>query len=126
MQSDNRKILTLSYMVTAVLTAFVVGVLMDALAATFGGVARVVSNDIVAHGLPVTIGVITFAILQFNRKVNAWADEVVVEIKKVVWPSKKDTTAMTIVVCIMLVITGIVLGTFDFLSSLFVNYLVSL
>ena len=37
----------------------------------------------------------------------------VVEMKKVVWPSKKETTQTTITVGIMVVIVGIILWSFD-------------
>ena len=37
----------------------------------------------------------------------------VVEMKKVVWPSKKETTQTTITVGVMVVIVGIILWTFD-------------
>jgi preprotein translocase subunit SecE len=37
----------------------------------------------------------------------------VVEMKKVVWPNKKETTQTTITVGVMVVIVGIILWTFD-------------
>ncbi len=37
----------------------------------------------------------------------------VVEMKKVVWPSKKETTQTTLTVGVMVVIVGIILWTFD-------------
>ena len=37
----------------------------------------------------------------------------IVEMKKVVWPNKKETTQTTITVGIMVVIVGIILWTFD-------------
>ncbi len=37
----------------------------------------------------------------------------VVEMKKVVWPSKKETTTTTLTVGVMVVIVGIILWTFD-------------
>lgn len=37
----------------------------------------------------------------------------VVEMKKVVWPTKKETTQTTLTVGIMVVIVGIILWTFD-------------
>jgi len=37
----------------------------------------------------------------------------VIEMKKVVWPSKKETTQTTLTVGVMVVIVGIILWTFD-------------
>jgi len=122
---SNKKIITVSFVVTGFMVALVVDVLLDSLAAAIGTVARFRSMDIVAHGLPVVSGVIAFAYLQFNPRVLAWADEVVVEIRKVVWPSRRDTSAMTIVTCVMLIISGAFLGVFDFVSrnliKMFIN-----
>jgi len=39
------------------------------------------------------------------------------ELKKIVWPSRKDTVAMTIVVIMMVLISGVVFAVFDGLSS---------
>ena len=50
-------------------------------------------------------------------KVHVYAEECVTEIRKVVWPSRKDTVAMTIVCCVMCVVAGLGLGIFDFFAS---------
>ena len=62
--------------------------------------------------------------MQFNKNVTKWADEVVLETSKVVWPTRKDTTAMTVVVCVMLIISSAVLGFFDFSATELVKLLV--
>jgi preprotein translocase subunit SecE len=116
MENDNRKFITMSFLAVGVVAAIVVNVLLDSLAATFGPVARVRSMDLVAHGLPIAVGVVTFVLLQFNAKVLVWADEVMVEVRKVVWPTRRDTSAMTMVVCVMLIISGVFLGIFDFVA----------
>ena len=88
-------------------------------------VARFRNIEAVQHGLPVAFGIITFLILFMNKKTHTWADECVSEVRKVVWPSRKDTMAMTIVCCVMVLLSGIGFGIFDFFSSqlikLFVN-----
>lgn len=121
---NNKKIITLSFVVAAFLVAFVVNVLMESVSAAWGGMARVMAYDAVAHGVPVGLGLACFIALQFNKNVVVWADEVVTEISRVVWPSPKDTTAMTIVVCVMLVIAGFSLGLMDLLSNAGVKWLV--
>ena len=45
--------------------------------------------------------------------------------RKVVWPSKKDVTAMTMVVCVMVVIAGVGLGIFDFFASQLIKVFVN-
>lgn len=43
----------------------------------------------------------------------AFIRSAVIEMKKVVWPSKKETTQTTLTVGVMVVIVGIILWTFD-------------
>lgn len=117
MEQDNSKIMTVAFVATGFVAAIVIEVLFEALAASFGAVASIRSTDAVRHGLPVGVGIVTFAVLQFNAGIRQWADEVVVELRKVVWPTQKDTVAMTTVVCVMLIIAGVLLGTFDFISG---------
>src|SRR4051812_31691598 len=125
MENSNKKFITFGFMVVGILIALVVNVLLDTAAAvTTGSVSRFLSGDLIHHGLPVVVGLGLFMGLQFNHKVTAWADEVAAEIRKVVWPSRKDTTAMTIVVCIMLIISGAVLGLMDVVSGSVIDWLV--
>jgi len=124
MENDNKKILTVSFVVVGLLVAFSAGMLIDTFSGSWAVIAQMANNDLIHHGLPIILGMIAFGCLQFNTKVVQFFDEVVVELRKVVWPSRKDTVAMTIVVCIMLVVSGFLLGIFDFLSSRLVNLLV--
>lgn len=125
MEQNNQKIMTVAFVVTAFVVGIVVDVLFVALATSFGSVASIRSTDLVRHGLPIASGVLTFLALQLNPKVRSWADECLVELFKVVWPTQKDVTAMTTVVCVMLIIAGIVLGTFDFVSGQVIKVLLN-
>ena len=122
----NQKIITVCFVATAILVSIVIRVLIESMAATWGVVARYYALDIVKHGIPVGLAIITFASLQFNSKIQIWADEVVTELLKVVWPTRKDTMAMTVVVCVMLFISCIILGFFDFLSTNIVKMVLNL
>lgn len=123
MDKTNQKILTLSFVVFSIIISVSVGLLLKTLAGSFGVVARLHDVDFVKHGLPVALGIILFASLQFNKNVLAWGEDVALEIRKVVWPSRKDTTAMTIVVVVMVLISAVIITTFDFVSGYFVNYI---
>lgn len=125
MENNNSKVISVSFMVAGILAGVVVSVLMETLAAiATGGFGRFVSQDIIRHGLPVVAGLAVFLGLQLNASVKTWADEVVTEIRRVVWPSQKDTTAMTIMVCVMVLISGVVLGLMDVVSGSLVDWLV--
>jgi len=127
MENTNNKIITLSLMGLGILVWLVTKILMQTAAGMVGGpVGRALNTDFAMHVVPVLLGLLTFGLLQFNAKVMVWAEEVVAEIKKIVWPSQKDTVQMTIVVCIMLVIVGIIIGGFDILSSYAIDGLLNL
>ena len=117
MENDNKKIVTLVAVFAGVLTAFILDVLLESLAASFTWIVHLRSNETVKHGLPILTGFIVFSLLQFHPRLKVWMEEVVSEIRKIVWPSQKDTTAMTIVCCVMVVIAGLGFGIFDYLSS---------
>ncbi len=124
MESTNNKIVTMSFMVISVIAGIVINVFIETMAAmATGAFSRFLANDVVKHGLPVAFGIVLFAGLQFNKIATTFSEEVVTEIRRVVWPSRKDTTQMTTVVCIMLVISGLVLGFFDTTSAYLVDWL---
>lgn len=125
--ATNRKAATVGFMSAGVLTGIALKVLVDSAAAiTTGGLGQFFAMDLFRHGLPVAGGLAVFVALQANAAIRAWGDEVVTELRKVVWPSREDTTRMTIVTCIMLVISGIALGALDLVSGKVVEWLVNL
>ncbi len=126
MENDNRKVITVAFVLASVLAASVVEVIEGVLAVNFSAVARFRALSAVQHGLPVGVGIVTFLILQTNKKTVAWADECVSEIRKVVWPSQKETTAMTMVCCVMLLLAGAWFGLFDYLSGSLVKMLIKM
>ncbi|WP_413560181.1 preprotein translocase subunit SecE [Bdellovibrio sp. HCB209] len=123
MEKTNSKIITLSFAIAGALLGLTVHMLIKAFAGAFGIVAKLADNDLFKHGLPVGTGILLFALLQFNPRVQTWGEEVVSEIRKVVWPSRKDTTAMTIVCVVMVLISSVIISSFDLISGFFINYL---
>ena len=114
-------------MVVGILVWLVTRVLVTTVAGMASGkIAQALNTDAAMHIIPVVVGVGLFAFLQVNAKIVAWADEVVAELLKIVWPSRKDTTAMTIVVCVMLVIAGFVIGGFDIISGYAIDALLNI
>lgn len=123
MDKTNSKILTLSFALVAALSGLTLRLLIKSFAGAFGIIARLSDSDFVRHGVPVIFGLLVFAVLQFNPRVLVWADEVVVEVRKVVWPSQKDMTAMTLVVIVMVLISSVIVTSFDFVSGYLINQL---
>lgn len=126
MDQTNKKVISVGFLAAGALTAYVLSVVIQLLQASVSFFARLAENDLFTHGLPIGAGILVFLLLQFNPKTVRWADEVVSEIRKMVWRTMKDTVAVTIAVCIMVIISGILLGLLDFVSGKVINYLVSL
>lgn len=125
MENTNGKFITISLLVTGILVGITVNVFIETLTGVMTGEwHRMLAKDWVHHGLPVLAGVVFFAATQFNPRVLSWATDVVSELRKIVWPSAKDTRAMTIVVCIMLLISGAFLGLLDVVSGSLIDWLV--
>lgn len=123
MEKANSKILTLSYAIAAILLALTTSLLIKAFAGAFGVVARLADSDVIRHGLPVALGLVLFLVFQFNSKISVWGNEVVTEVRKIVWPSRKDTTAMTIACIVMVLISSVIISSFDIISGFFINFL---
>lgn len=124
-EKSNDSIVNFAFVVAGFLAFFIAGVLLDIAANTFGSIASLRNQPLVQHGFPVVAGVATFLILFLNKNMRTVADEAVTEARKVVWPSRKDTWAMTMVVCVMVVIAGLGFGVFDFLSSRLIQVFVN-
>jgi len=124
-ESGNQNIVNFAFVAAGFMAFLVVNIIFETAAGMFGPIARMHGQDLFKHGLPVVIGVATFLMLFLNKRAHVWADECVVEIRKVVWPSRKDTVAMTIVCCVMVIVAGIGLSLYDLFASqlikLFVN-----
>ena len=52
--------------------------------------------------------------------------ETVGELKKVVWPTREEAIRLTAIVLLVITVMAIVLGTFDYLFSQLVRFLISL
>lgn len=116
-EKSNQNIVNAALVAAGFLAYFVVAMIFESLAGAFGAVARLLSQEAIKHGIPVAAGLITFLSLFLNKKVHTFFDESVMEVRKVVWPSRQDTTAMTIVCCVMVVLAGLGLWVFDSISS---------
>ncbi len=121
-KEENLKIVTVSFIALSFLAAFVTRVIFETLSVAFGSVAHLYSMDIFRHGAPISAGVAAFLIFQLHKPYRKLADEVVTEVRKVVWPGKKELYAMTILVCVILVVSGLVLGVFDLIADTSVGF----
>lgn len=124
MEKTNSKYVTLAFIALSALVGFTIAALLQALSGAFGTIARLSNYDMFKHGLPVIIAFALFFALQFNKGILTWTDEVIAEIKKIVWPPFKDTRAMTVVVIVMIFISSLIISVFDLFSSFALNQLI--
>ena len=121
-KQENLKIVTLSFVAFSFLMAFVAQVLFETLSVASGFFANYYSMDTFRHGVPIFAGVACFLFFQVNSKYRKLADEVVTEVRKVVWVGKDELYSMTILVSVILIVSGIVLGIFDLVSGTGVRF----
>ena len=60
---------------------------------------------------------------RFGKKIAAWFRGMKSELKKVVWPTRKQTLNNVIVAVVVMVASGVVIWAFDQLAMLIVNSL---
>ena len=124
MNKTNSKLITFLFIAASLLVGFTMYELIVALSGAFSIFAKLSSFDLFKHGFPFVVALGLFIYLQFNQKVLKWADEVIVEIKKVVWAPFKDVRAMTMIVIVMVFISSIIISAFDLFSAFAFNQLI--
>ncbi len=117
------KVVTLSFLLFSILIGLTVSTLLKVFSGAFGPIAKAMNYDLFKHGLPVALTLALFIYLQFNSKMLIWADEVIIEIKKIVWPPGKDVRGMTVVVVVMVLISSVIVSFFDMFSGFVLNQL---
>ena len=64
--------------------------------------------------------------LSFPKKVAKWWREMKSELKKVVWPTKKQTVNNTVVALVVMTISAIVIWGFDEIAQMIVKAVISI
>lgn len=123
MSNSNSKIITLSFLSFAALIGFTISTLLRVFSGAFGVIAKAMDFDLFRHGVPIVLALVVFLSLQLNKSILVWADEVIAEVKKIVWPPLKDTRGMTVVVVIMVLISSVIVSVFDLFSGFVLNQL---
>ena len=124
MHKANQKIITLSFLAFSGLVSFCLAALVEKIAVNWMFLSYWWSKDEVRHGIPVAVAVVLFLFLQFRKSTCTWAEEVLMELKRVVFPSRKDVLSLTFAVCVMVMISSLIIAVFDLLSGYVVGWLV--
>ena len=70
-------------------------------------------NDLLINAFAALVALIGGIWLYRNDRIYTLAHEIAGELKKVTWPTKKETQLGTIVVIVMVIVSAIILGAFD-------------
>jgi preprotein translocase subunit SecE len=74
-------------------------------------------NEYLLQGVAAAVALATGIALYRNERVYTLANEVTTELKKVTWPTRKETQAATLVVIVTVIVAAILLGSFDMIWS---------
>jgi preprotein translocase subunit SecE len=70
-------------------------------------------NDLLVSGASFGLAAVAALIALRNERLFTLASEVTTELKKVTWPTRKETFAATIVVIVTVIVSAAFLGIFD-------------
>lgn len=114
MESQHQKWVNLSYLAIAILFGYLIFSFAGKIVGTYDLEARIRNIELILRGVAVVSGALLFLGLYRNDQANQFMNEVVVELSRVTWPTQKDTSSATMIVIIMVVISGMVLGFLDY------------
>src|SRR5689334_25245305 len=114
----SNKIVHLMFAVGAILAAFLLSKAGDWVWSYFAK-----PNELVVNGVALLVAAGAALVAYRNERVFAAATDVTRELEKVTWPSRKETSAATIVVIVTVAIAALVLTAFDYVWSLIANWI---
>ena len=110
--SNKRLVLTV-FLSAGVLTWIILESLTRQIAASFRLATRFPGAEVGIVVLPVLLAATLSIFLMRNARTSEFMNEVVVELKKVSWPQRKELYATTVVAIVFMLIAGVILGLFD-------------
>ncbi|MGK5089134.1 preprotein translocase subunit SecE [Bdellovibrionota bacterium FG-2] len=122
MENQFQKWVNLSYLAVAVLLGYIVFELSAKLVGMYDFEARVRNIDLIIRITSVVMGGVLFFMLYKNEQVNQFMNEVMVELSRVTWPTQKETSSATLVVIVMVIISGFILGFLDYFWTLLLKW----
>lgn len=64
--------------------------------------------------------------LSFGKRVAKWFREMISELKKIVWPTKKQTVNMSVVAVVVMLVAAILIWGFDQIAQFIVQAVINL
>ena len=111
------KFVHLTFAVSALLAAFIIARTTDWAWSYFAK-----PNELIINGLAILVAGVAALAAYRSERVYPSVVEVTRELEKVTWPTRKETSAATIVVIVTVLIAALILSMFDFVWSSFTNW----
>jgi preprotein translocase subunit SecE len=111
------KFVHLTFAIGGLLVAFVLSRAVD-----WGWSYFAKPNDLVVNLLAILVAGSAAVIVYKNEKAYVSVVEVTRELEKVSWPTRKETSAATIVTLVTVILSALVLSGFDAIWSFFTNW----
>ena len=128
METESRKLSILSFLILSALCSYAFYLFSTEVAnwLKIGG-ANVLFGQpwpVVGGTISSLLGLIGFLILSTNQKTTEFTDEVFGELKKVTWPTGKETAASTLVVSVMVIIAAVMFLIMDMVWKALLDFLI--
>jgi preprotein translocase subunit SecE len=114
MENNLQRWVNLGFLVMGVLAALLVSYALTRAIPIFDLETKVKNVQVVRQIVSLVFGAVVAFFLYRHPKVSAFANEVALELSRVTWPSNRDTNSGTVVVVIMVIVSGLILGLLDY------------
>jgi preprotein translocase subunit SecE len=111
------KFVHLTFAIGALLAAFVVSRAVD-----WGWSYFAKPNDLAVNFVAIVVAGAAAFFAYRNERAYSSVVEVTRELEKVTWPTRKETSAATVVVLVTVMVSAIILSTFDAIWAWFTNW----
>jgi preprotein translocase subunit SecE len=127
-ETESRKLSILSFLILSALCSYAFYLFLTEVAnwLKLGGANVLLGQPwpVVGGTISSVLGLIGFLILSTNQKTTEFTDEVFGELKKVTWPTGKETAASTLVVSVMVIIAAVMFLIMDLIWKAFFEFLI--
>lgn len=124
MENDRQKWVSLSFVVFSGIVGFVLFTFLSQISQAYDLEARYQQMVWVVRGVALVVGLGLFIGFYRSDAANQFMNEVIVELGRVSWPTRQETTKGTIVVVIFCIICGLILGALDTLWAWAMSFVV--
>ena len=111
------KFIHLTFALAGLLAAFVLAQTADWVWSYFSK-----PNDLIVNGFALLVAATAAYVAYRNERVFATVHDITRELEKVSWPTRKETSAATVVVLVTVAISAVILSGFDAIWAFFTNW----